>query len=94
MATRKPCFIPYCTTRIARHLLMCPFHWNRVPTKLQEQVWLTYRAINENLRAYVLATKKAALAVVETESDRTNLVLASETALRTQIAELEARQHA
>lgn len=88
MPALKQCFIPYCNAVIPRHLLMCRRHWNRVPADLQADVYSTCRAMDADLRAYLIAANKAALAVVEAESDRTDLVIATERRLRAKIARL------
>lgn len=47
---KHDCAVPGCTRRIARHLLMCPPDWKRVPPELQARVYATYRAYDERVK--------------------------------------------
>jgi ADP-ribose pyrophosphatase YjhB (NUDIX family) len=47
---KHECAVPGCTRRIARHLLMCPPDWGRVPSDLQARVYETYRAYDERVK--------------------------------------------
>lgn len=47
---KHDCAIPGCTRRIARHLLMCPPDWGRVPPDLQARVYATYRAYDQRVK--------------------------------------------
>lgn len=62
----KRCFAEGCTERIPTNLLMCRDHWNKVPQRLQQDVygaldaWLKRR---ESPKAYIDAIKAARAAV-------------------------------
>jgi hypothetical protein len=62
----KPCNSIGCESLIPRALLMCPTHWRRVPSALQAEVHSALSAWKNkggSLRPYLIATKKAILAV-------------------------------
>lgn len=37
------CHAPLCQVIVAPEMLMCRLHWYRVPRKLRNRVWATYR---------------------------------------------------
>jgi hypothetical protein len=39
----RECPVPGCTTRHKRELLMCGWHWKRVPEELRKRVWRTFK---------------------------------------------------
>lgn len=92
----KTCFVPHCPRQIGQRMLMCARHWRMVPAHLQDEVWRTYRRINDDLSAWCLATSRAALAVIEREaknpSQMTDVVRGEITWFRSEIERLEARQ--
>lgn len=60
-----------CERSVPQRMLMCGQHWFRVPRKLREHVWATYRDGQCNTydpsTAYCQAAKAAVIAVAETE---------------------------
>ena len=37
------CHIPGCGVRVKPEMLLCAFHWAKVPKPLKQAVWKTYR---------------------------------------------------
>jgi len=73
--SHKPCFAAGCETVVARHLLMCPKHWNQVPADLQQAVERTLAdwQAGGTPRPYIIAIKQARTAV-ETGQKRAEAV--------------------
>lgn len=70
-----------CEKEVPPHLLMCFPHWQRVPKRLQRDVWATYRAGQEvdkkPTNEYLEAAARAILAV----ADKENLITFEEKSL-------------
>jgi hypothetical protein len=59
------CFAVGCYALKPRWALMCRAHWNRVPAKIQSDIYFTLRGFkaNEDPTPYLIATHQAQLAV-------------------------------
>lgn len=65
------CHATACKRTVPPQMLMCGFHWFRVPRKLRERVWETYRDGQcdtlDPSSAYCQAARAAVIAVAEKE---------------------------
>jgi hypothetical protein len=65
------CHAIACERNVPPMMLMCGFHWFKVPRKLRERVWATYRDGQcdtlDPSSAYCQAAKAAVIAVAEKE---------------------------
>lgn len=60
----KDCPVKGCATRIETNLVMCRFHWAKVPPALKNTVWTTYdRGRGVGTRGHLAAVKVAIDAV-------------------------------
>jgi hypothetical protein len=84
----KMCPISGCNAEISREHLMCARHWNKVPLRMQREVYRTLKAWEEGggIREYLLATLRAQLFVAQAEK-KTKVIAV----LEKEIANVEAR---
>ena len=65
------CHATNCKRNVPPTMLMCSFHWFKVPRKLRERVWATYRDGQcdsyDPSSAYCQAARAAVIAVAEKE---------------------------
>jgi|SRR5579884_1164792 len=84
----KPCCVAGCNAVIRSEYLMCARHWKKVPLRIQHEACRTFDEWKRggSVRAYLLATVRAQIAVAEAEK-KTRMI----EVLEKEIAAIEAR---